>query len=187
MITYTTANSTIDLESILTLQKENLPQNLDEAEIQSQGFVTVNHSFELLKKMNGIEPHIIAKDGEKIAGYVLAMTKNARNDIPVLIPMFDLFEKIFYKGQKIADCNYILVGQVCIGKAYRGTGIFDDCYNFYREFYKGKYDMAITEIASLNPRSVNAHKRVGFEEIHTYTAPDNTEWKIVVWDWRNNL
>ena len=185
MITYTTSDTSSDLEGILGLQKSNLRKGLTAHEIESQGFVTVDHTYEILEDLNKHERHIIAKDKSKVIGYVLAMTKHSKFDIPILLPMFQEFDKTFYKEKFISDYNYIIVGQVCVDKNYRGKGIFDNCYNSYMNHYRGKYDFAITEIASTNLRSLNAHKRIGFEEVHSYFGPDNTEWIIVIWDWKN--
>jgi ribosomal protein S18 acetylase RimI-like enzyme len=184
MITFTTANSKSDLDGILTLQKANLAQDLTPDEIQTQGFVTVNHTFDLLSKLNDHEKHVIAKDNEKVIGYVLAMTKHSRYDIPILIPMFEAFDKIVYRNKPVSDQNYIIVGQVCVDRKYRGQGIFDKTYSAYRDHYGNKYDFAITEIAETNTRSLNAHKRIGFQEINTYSAPDKTVWIVVAWDWK---
>ena len=185
MINYTTSASTIDLEGIVALQKANLAQHLTQEEIKTQGFVTVHHSLEELKKLNDHEKHIIAKDNEDVVGYVLAMTKQSKFDLPILIPMFNEFENILYKNKIIADYNYIVAGQVCIHKAFRGLGIVDNCYAAYKKHYGDKYDFVITEIATTNLRSLHAHKRIGFTEIHSYTAPDKEKWIIVLWDWKN--
>jgi L-amino acid N-acyltransferase YncA len=184
MITYTAADSKKDLEGILGLQKQNLAVSLTKDEIQSQGFVTVDHSYDQLEKLNDHEKHVIAKDHKKVIGYLLAMTKRSRFDIPVLIPMFDLFDSVSYNNKKISECNYLVVGQVCIDKAYRGQGILDHCYAAYREYYCTKYDFAVTEIAATNHRSLKAHRRIGFKEINTYRSPDKTEWVVVLWDWK---
>ncbi len=185
MIVFTTSNSKTDLEGILDLQKINLALNLPADEIQSQGFVTVTHPYNQLLKLNAYEKHIIAKDHNKVIGYLLAMTEHSKSDIPILIPMFDIFNDTTYNDKTIVDYNYIVVGQVCIDKSYRGQGILDKCYSAYKAYYSDKYDFAITEIAKSNARSLNAHKRIGFKEIKTYTSPGNEEWVIVVWDWQN--
>lgn len=185
MISYTTAETKSDLDGILKLQEENLAENLDPSEIKSQGFVTVHHSFETLKKLNDMERHIIAKENEKVIGYTLAMAKQAGTLIPVLYPMFDSFNKIFYEGKKVNDYHFLVMGQVCVAKDFRGKGIFSGCYLAYREHYQKKYDFTITEIASTNTRSLHAHKNLGFEPVHTYKDPDNSEWAVVIWDWRN--
>jgi hypothetical protein len=185
MIIYTTATASEDLDGILKLQKANLPKNLSQHEIATQGFVTIHHSLEDLKELNDIEQHVIAKDHEKVIAYLLAMTKRSRSYIPVLVPMFDIFDHVLFAGKTIADFNFIVVGQVCVDKNYRGIGILDNCYSFYKEHFKNKYEFAITEIDATNLRSLNAHKRIGFEEVYRYKSPDNTEWSIVLWDWRN--
>jgi GNAT superfamily N-acetyltransferase len=183
MIIYTTANSKKDLEGILSLQKANLAHGLTPDEIQSQGFVYVSHTYEQLKKLNDHEKHIIAKDKNTVIGYSLAMTKQCKSEIPSLVPMFNVFDTIIYKDKKVTDYNYLVVGQVCIAKAYRGQGVFDRCYAAYKEHYSRAYDFAITEIASTNTRSLQAHNRIGFKQISSYEDPDKTEWIVVVWDW----
>lgn len=183
MITYTRARTDNDLQEILVLQKQNLAAGLSAEQIDSQGFVTVSHSFEDLKKMNGIEAHVIAKEDDRVVAYLLAMTAHSRFDIPILVPMFEMFEQVEYMNKKIADYSYMVVGQVCVAEGYRGKGIFDGCYSAYRNCFKDKYEFAITEIALRNQRSINAHKRVGFESIHEYSAPDGEMWSIVVWKW----
>lgn len=182
---YTRAESEKDLEGIIALQKKNLPTNLTAEEIVSQGFVTVIHNRQDLEKMNAIEQHIICKDEEhdKVVAYLLCMTAASKKDIPVLVPMFEIFDEIFYFGKRVSDYNYMVVGQVCVDKNYRGQGVLDYCYQLYRQSFKDKYDFAITEIACSNTRSLNAHKRIGFTEIHHYTSSVPELWSIVAWKW----
>lgn len=187
MIVYTTAKTNEEILQILELQKNNLPQNLTDEQITTQGFVTVIHSFDTLKKMNAIEQSIIAKYNDSVIGYLLAMTRKSENDIPVLIPMFNAFDKVMYNNKKISGYKYIVVGQVCVAEAWRGQGILDSCYLEYKKYFRGKYDFAITEILDKNKRSIHAHKRIGFETIHSYPNPEGGKWKIVLWDWRHEI
>jgi len=183
MITYTTAKNDTDLHEILALQKQNLAVGLTKEQIISQGFVTVSHRFEDLKKMNEIEQHVIGKDNDRVVAYLLAMTAHSRFDVPILFPLFEMFDRVDYQNKRIAAYKYIVVGQACVAEGYRGRRVFDACYAAYRDCFKDKYDFAITEIAIRNQRSINAHKRVGFESIYEYTAPDGEEWSVVVWKW----
>jgi len=183
MIFYATSQDDKDLLGILNLQKKNLPKNLTPEEILSQGFVTVSHRLEDLQKMNAMEQSIIAKENDSVIAYLLAMTEKSKWDIPILVPMFEAFEKIKFLENTLATYNYIVVGQVCVDKNYRGQGVLDKCYALYIERFKDKYDFAVTEIASSNLRSINAHKRIGFKVIHEYIAPNNEEWSIVVLNW----
>lgn len=182
MITYQLAATDQDLQGILTLQKQNLPTQLNPQETESQGFVTVNHTFALLKSMNDTAASIIAKDGNEVVGYNIAMTKAFAKDIPVLVPMFKIMDHLTFKGQSLKDINYIVCGQVCVAKAYRGQGIFDGMYQAYRQHYKEQFPLILTEIATRNTRSLKAHKRVGFEIVYSYDAPQE-RWEIVQWAW----
>lgn len=176
------AESQTDLQGILELQQKNLPQNLSPEEKSEQGFVRVEHNLELLGLLNSIESHVIAKDGNTVAAYFLAMTKKSRNDVPMLVPMFRQFDKLTYKGKNVSEYNYMVIGQVCIGKNYRGIGLFSSCFEVYQNAFKKEYDFAITEISISNPRSIKAHQKAGFEIIHTFQDEFET-WVIVVCDW----
>lgn len=173
-----------DLPGILALQQANLKQFLPPGELSEQGFVTVQHNFPLLKNLNDAERHIIAKHDNRVVGYTLAMTRQARAHIPVLVSLFDQADTIHYDGRMLGSYQYLVVGQACVDKAYRGMKVLDRCYEVYRERYQGKYQMAITDIVSSNTRSRRVHQRVGFKEVKTFTDAGGTEWVIVVWDWR---
>jgi hypothetical protein len=49
MLRATITSKTEELKQILQLQAENLLQNIDEAEMQSQGFVTLHHDLATLQ------------------------------------------------------------------------------------------------------------------------------------------
>jgi predicted GNAT superfamily acetyltransferase len=182
-VIFTLARTDQDLAQILALQKLNLPKSLSPDEIDREGFVTVNHSFEDLKKMNSYEQSIIAKENDILAGYVLAMTQLSKYDIPTLAPMFEVFNQVSHRGKNIFQYNYLVVGQVCVAKEFRGKGVLDECYKEYRRRFEHKYDFAITEIAQTNLRSIKAHERIGFKTVHQYREENGTDWNIVLWDW----
>jgi len=183
MIAFSPITTEAELEQIIELQACNLPKSITPAELASQGFVTVQHDFALLKRINDLEQGILIRDGEKVIGYILAMTEALRDSVTILVSMFDTFDQLAYKGKQLNDYRYIVVGQVCIAKAYRGQGLFDRAYAAYRDLLSPKYDFTITEIAFRNQRSLRAHQRIGFEIIHEYTSPEGEHWAIVVWDW----
>jgi len=184
MVVISTSSTEKDLQGILELQRRNLSSALSAQEKQDQGFVTVAHSFDDLKKMQIYEPNIIAKDNDVVVAYVLAMTESSKTDIAILEPMFNGFNHIEYKGKPISDHKYMVVGQVCVDKRYRGEGLFDKCYHAFKDRFKLRFDFAITEVATVNLRSMKAHRRIGFNEI--FRAKDETglEWSVVIWDWK---
>lgn len=185
MIQFKSAETAEELEGILRLQGRNHFQNISDSEKSEQGFVTVKHSFEQLAEMNKIAPHLIAVDGDKVVGYILAMTKASKALIPVLVPMFEQFDRLVFGEKPVSDFDYLVIGQVCVDKSYRGMGIFDRMYEAYKEQFSKRFDFAITEIAISNIRSIKAHQRMGFRIIHEFD--DFTQkWAIVLLDWKNS-
>lgn len=174
-----------DLQGILDLQKINLLTEIPQNESEDQGFVTVRHDITQLEQMRQIEPHVVAKHGDLVIGYILAMTKESRDLVSVLVPMFNQFDQIEFSGKRVADFDYLVIGQICVDKSYRGQGIFDRMYQTYLQSFSSRYDFAITEIAISNKRSLRAHQRVGFQIIHEF-SDFTQDWAIVAWDWKNS-
>ncbi|MGB4957957.1 MAG: GNAT family N-acetyltransferase [Saprospiraceae bacterium] len=176
---YKAADNEDELSQILALQQENMRLSKSPEVEQEQGFVTLQHDMDLLKEMNSYASHIIAKDGEKVAGYALAMTKDFKELIPGLIPMFNLMDSITVDGQLMSKFEYLVMGQVCVDIDYRGTGVFKGMYEYYFDYHKSKYEYVITDIAARNVRSIKAHFNVGFKEIHRFVEEGFEEWVVV--------
>ncbi|MFN3490148.1 MAG: GNAT family N-acetyltransferase [Emticicia sp.] len=181
----TTVKSDDDMNGILALQQKNLKKHLTPEQIQSQGFLTVEHQFSVLKAMNDAQPSIIVKDGETVVAYCLAMLPQFRNDVPELKSLFDSIDEIDYGGQTLKDFNYVVMGQVCVGEGYRSMGFFDGMYQKLREELSTKFEMCVTDISTNNARSLKAHTRVGFIPVKDFEDENLNEiWRVVVWDWR---
>ncbi len=176
MITYKRATSDDELYQILDIQKRALKANVSIKHQKEEGYITVPHTFNILKKMNDACPHILAMNGKYVAGYALVMLRSFRNEIPILTPMFETADSLL-KGK-----NYVTMGQVCIDKPYRGQGVFKGMYLFYQKELSHSYDCLFTEVATANVRSIEAHKSVGFKILDTQIT-DGTSWAMVNWDW----
>tara|TARA_R110000868_G_scaffold28686_8_gene107330 strand:- start:11737 stop:12276 length:540 start_codon:yes stop_codon:yes gene_type:complete len=174
-IIYKRATSNEELHQILALQSINLPSLISEEIKLSEGFVTVQHTFELLKTMNDACAHTIAKSDGKVIGYALSMVKDFKNDIDVLKPMFQHIE------DHLPKVNYIVMGQVCVDSAHRGKGIFRGLYNAMKENLKDEYDTIVTEVDKKNTRSLNAHYASGFKELFTYHS-NHQDWVLIYLD-----
>ena len=175
-IIYKKAISDEELHQILILQKINLPMVLSEEIKLSEGFLTVQHTFELLKAMNDACAHTIARSNGKIIGYALSMTKDFIEHIEVLKPMFQHIDE--HLDPKV---NYIVMGQVCIDSKFRGKGVFRGLYNAMKANLKAEYDTIITEVDKKNIRSLNAHYAIGFMELSTYHS-NNQDWILIYLD-----
>jgi ribosomal protein S18 acetylase RimI-like enzyme len=167
-----------ELEQILRLQAANLKQHVSPEQAAREGFLTVAHTLDVLERMHALAPSVIAKDGDTLAGYALVMPVEARAFVPLLEPMFQLFETLSWRGRPLGDSRYYVMGQVCVAEAYRGQGVFDALYRGHRESYGARFDCTVTEVATRNTRSMRAHTRVGFEPLKTYRDATD-EWAVV--------
>ena len=67
--------------------------------------------------------HRFCEDGSTLAGYALVMPRALKNSIPVLVPMFGLLDTLSYEGKAVSALRYYVMGQICVGKEYRGQGV----------------------------------------------------------------
>ena len=178
LILYKRASTLDELEQIRELQLNNSSQNISSEEKLKEGFVTVQHTAAFLEQMNTACAHIIAKEGKKVVGFTLVMLSNFRNEIEVLIPMFERIDALLPP-----NTSYVIMGQVCVDKNYRKQGIFRGLYDFYRTKLQHEFDFLITEVAAINQRSMNAHESIGFKTIDTYEE-DGINWNIMLKNWK---
>lgn len=184
MIEYSTVRNDEDIRGILNLLESNLAIHVPDEVEGDEGFVTMAYSLADLKRMHEVEPSIIARENDRVIAYVLALDPLITKDFPMLAPLLKLFDEINYEGKLISAYHYLIIGQACIDKDYRGKGIFKKIYAAYKEQFKDTYDFAISEIATRNKRSMNAHKAIGFIPVFEYTGPDGIAWTVVVYDWQ---
>jgi GNAT superfamily N-acetyltransferase len=170
-----------ELEQILALQRANLAASVSEQEAREQGFVTAVHSLEVLQQMHALAPSVVAVSDGEVIGYALTMLVEARRYVPILEPMFELFEGLSWRGVRLASIPFYVMGQVCVAKQARGQGVFDALYRGHRDAYRERFELLVTEVSERNARSLRAHERVGFEPLHRYRdRVDN--WVILGWD-----
>jgi len=173
-----------ELVGIVQLQALNLRKNIDSDTALSQGFLTAEYTLEYLKAMHDASPSIIAKDGDAVVGYALVTTKEVKNGHDLVADLFNVIDTKTYKGQLLKEVNYVVVGQLCVGEGYRGQGLVKRLYDHFCDCLSSEYEYLITDVAQANTRSLNAHKKSGFQVIDTLVYA-GIGWDIVLWDWRN--
>jgi predicted GNAT superfamily acetyltransferase len=173
-IEYSRVHTKEELEEILVLQKQNLPDSLTEKEIEMEGFVTISHTFELLERMNAVCPHIIAKDKGRVIGYTLCMHPSFSKEIPILYSMFEKIREVHSEEE-----SFIVMGQVCVDRAYRGQGVFRGLYKTMKKSLDASFKKIVTEVDGRNKRSLNAHLAIGFTTIKKYQS-DGRDWYLIV-------
>jgi ribosomal protein S18 acetylase RimI-like enzyme len=180
MVEILQAKNDADLLGILSLQQQNLAIHLSPEEVADQGFVTVVHNLDILRRMNDAGAHTIAKDGDRVVGYALTMLPQFRADIPVLMSMFDRLDEMTWNGKSLHDTAYFVMGQVCVAKECRGQGVFDRLYQGLKDFNSDQFELVVTEISRRNTRSMRAHERFGFEILQEFTDEESGEQWVIV-------
>lgn len=183
-IAFEIASTDQHFEQILRLQKQNLFSEISEEQQIQQGFVFAEHTIPVLKMMAAHLPQVIAVSNSKVIAYNLAMTVSMKNTMPRLVQMFDEFERSEYKGKLLTEYCFMVGGQVCVDKDFRGQGLLSRLYHETRNRVSSDYQLCVTEIARRNTPSLKAHLKMGFEVVSSYH--DGKElWDVVVWDLEN--
>ena len=181
MITLTTATTGAHLEGILALQRRNHVHAVP-ADVQSrEGFVFVEHTLPLLERMRAASPQAIALAEGRVVGYCLSLLPSMRDAVPVLAPMFEQFGRCSIHGRPLAERRYVVGGQVCVDREFRGRGLLAGLYDQLRVALASTHELCVTEIATRNVVSVRAHEKMGFEAIAGY-SDGREDWVIVAWD-----
>jgi GNAT superfamily N-acetyltransferase len=180
-IVFEAASTDQHFEQILRLQKQNLFSAISEEEQAQHGFVFAEHTIPLLRMMAAHLPQVVAVSNGMVIGYNLAMPVAMKNEMPRLAPMFAEFERSEYQGRPLVTYNFMVGGQVCVDKGFRGHGLLRRLYHETRNRLPAGYQLCVTEVSERNGVSLRAHQRMGFEVVNTYD--DGKElWNVVVWD-----
>lgn len=159
-----------DWQGILALQQATREPTAD-------GFTTVRHTLPLLKAFHDLAPSVVARDADGgVVGYALTMLRELAGLVPVLGPMFEQLAVL----PPLRHARWYVMGQVAVAREYRGSGVFDALYAEHRRQYGGRFEWLVTEISERNPRSLAAHRRVGFQSLHRYEHGGDT-WQVVGW------
>jgi len=177
-------SSPAELQQIHELNQQNLKTKLSFREQQEQGFVSWPYSVELLQQMHALAPSVIALDQGKVVAYALTAVKECRYFHPDLNTFFSHIEGLTFQGRLLDEYQYYCMGQICVGRQYRGRGIVQLLYAEHKRLFGPTYDFVLTEIATNNARSMRAHEKIGFVSVNTYTS-ETGEWNVVIWPWRS--
>jgi ribosomal protein S18 acetylase RimI-like enzyme len=185
VITIKPVSSKEELRQIKALQDRNLRKNLAPGEAESEGFLSAEYSIELLEKMHEQKPSIIAVDGDAVVGYALVTLKAVSHLHPLLDDLFNTIDKTMFNSQLLVNTKYVVVGQLCVSKEYRGRNLVQGMYNEFRQQLINEFDYCITDVAEANPRSLKAHLGSGFKVIDQL-GYGGIKWNIVLWDWKSD-
>lgn len=174
-----------DLDGILSLQRDNLAPNLPADLAESEGFVTVVHTRDVLERMHALAPSVVARSGDAIVGYALTMPLECRHFLPILEPMFRMLETLEYRAAPLRSIPHYVMGQICVARSFRGKGLFDAMYAEHVTEFADRFQLVVTEVSRRNGRSLRAHERTGFEVLADYRDATD-DWAVLALDLRRS-
>ena len=173
-----------EIQEIRDLQEVNLKENVTAENRLSDGFLTAKYELDFLKAMHNLTPAIIAKPDDAVVGYALATDKSLLSSHPLLNDLSCQINKISFKKKTIGDFNYLVVGQLCVAKEFRGQGVAQQLYFHFKKVYKNRYPFAVTDVDQKNNASLGMHSKVGFKTLSTLNYGESS-WNVVVLDWED--
>ncbi len=182
MLTAKLATTDQELLQLAALSNANRTDNISAEESATEGFVSWLCTPDILRTINAIPPSVIVMDDDILAGYAITLTPECLKAYAAAAPTYNHAAPLPFKGRTLGEQRFYLMGQICVAKAWRGQGIVSALYDGHRQFYSPQFDALVTEISMVNPRSLKAHQKVGFETIDRHFE-NGHDWAVVAWDW----
>ena len=146
-----------DIPAVEALQKRYHVSTISD-EDRPDGFVTTLFTPEQFQSLIEDEQGLsIAVDEGKVVGYAMAASWDYWSAWPLYRHMIGDLPTIEYLGEKLSTENSYQYGPICIDKAYRGTKVLPNLFEFSRRSMMARYPIMVTFINQINPRSLKAH------------------------------
>lgn len=168
-----------DIDAVLELHYRYQVDFIDEAD-KKDGFVTTPFSSEQLSALIEQEQGLfIAEDNGKIVAYVMAASWQFWSAWPMFAFMIEGLTHLEYKGKRLHVNNSYQYGPICIDKSVRGSGVLEGIFEFALAQMAPRYEILVTFINKINPRSYEAHTRkLGLDVIDEFEYNNNHYYEL---------
>jgi predicted GNAT superfamily acetyltransferase len=158
-----------DYKYVLALNKELLDH------YKKKGISAWELTANDLSNSLNVSHSIVAKDQDKVAGYLLTFDFEDNTDCqkPILEYLKDKISEEFL--EKINIC----IGQVCVSKDYRRQGIAE---KMYQEFFKKNtsFDLRLMDIDKQYRASFGLHEKLGVVHVKDVLGDQNSSVFAIV-------
>jgi predicted N-acetyltransferase YhbS len=145
-----------DYAGILALQEANLFDNLS-TEARQDGFLSARFSREQFVRMDRDVGVLVARDAERVVGYLCASGVELNQQFPLLLAMIARYGEVTFRGRALADQKTFVYGPVCVHRAHRGRGVLRGLFRALLREIPGRFDAGVAFVAEDNQRSLAAH------------------------------
>lgn len=154
-----------DYVGVLALQEANLFDNLS-TEDRQNGFLSARFSREQFGRMDRDVAVLVARDVERVVGYLCASGVELNRQFPLLLAMIERYADVSFQGRALADQKTFVYGPVCVDRAYRGHGVLRGLFQALRHETLGRFDAGVAFVAEDNQRSLAVHiARLGMDDV----------------------
>ncbi|WP_240464844.1 GNAT family N-acetyltransferase [Paraferrimonas sp. SM1919] len=151
--------TTADIEQVLELHFRYQVDSIKE-EDKADGFVTTPFTKEQLTALIEQESGLfIAKQDNRVIAYVMAASWRFWSVWPMFAYMIKALPGKQYRGIDITSENSYQYGPICVDKSVRNQGVFEAIFEFALEQMSQRFEVLITFVNKINPRSFAAHSR----------------------------
>ncbi len=169
-----------DLTQIKQLQESNHSSCVSDSDKVKEGFVSVRYDIPMLRRISQDIGILVAESAGEIIGYEMPLGLEYAEEIPLLNPFVERFLQLVYDGKKLSEYRIVIEGQICVDREHKGQGIAEELHKSFLDMLKGRYDLIVTEISDLNPRSLHVHtKKLGLQVIDEYSA-EGRQWYVLL-------
>lgn len=167
-----------DMDGILDLQAKNLVTNLKDDE-KGDGFVTTPFTVEQINSLIDLDGVFIAKDGEKVVSYVMCASWHYWVAWPMFEYMASFLETLKFNNTTLTMDNSYQYGPICVAKEYRGSGVFENIFEFARKNMSKRFPILVTFINKINTRSYEAHvRKLGLSVVTEFQFNNNNFYEL---------
>lgn len=168
-----------DIEDVLTLLKKYHINSI-QTEDKPDGFVTTNMSLQQMESLIVKEQGItIAKERDALVGFAMAGSWDFWSEWPLFEYMIERLPEHMLGGQVLSAKNTYQYGPVCVDKSVRGTGVFENIFQYSLHSMNERFPIMVTFINQINHRSYVAHtKKVQMSTVGTFQFNQNDYYML---------
>ena len=168
-----------DIDEVLALHFKYQIDSISHDD-KADGFITTNftkdHLTNLIENEKGL---FLAIKDNKIVAYVMSASWQYWSTWPIFAHMIEALPKLQYQGVQLTMENSYQYGPVCVDKCVRGSGVFEQLFEFALSRMSSRYLILVTFINKINPRSFSAHtKKTKLDIISEFEFNNNQYYEL---------
>lgn len=145
-----------DIDQVIAIQNENLLGKVPDSDLKG-GFVQGEFTAAAFRSFDRDVAVIVAEEDGKVAGYLCTSQLALHQGKELLRLISERTESIVYEGKPLSQYKLVITGPICIAKAERGKGIFEQLYGHFFATEGKAFEVSICFVDDANPHSLAVH------------------------------